>query len=75
MVMYLLNVEVWSSGKEYVKLICIGDDVWLGGGVIVCFGVMIGDWVVIGVGSVVICDILVDSFVVGNFCWVIWGID
>lgn len=60
--------------KEYVYLVIIGEDCWIGGGVVICFGVMIGDCCVIGVGSVVIKDILDDCVVVGNFvcvirCW------
>ncbi len=41
----------------YAKPITIGNDVWLGSGVIVCAGVTIGDGAVIGAGSVVTHDI------------------
>ena len=46
--------------------ITIGEDCWLGTGVIVCPGVTIGDRCVIGAGSVVVHDIPDDSMAVGN---------
>lgn len=46
--------------------IAIGDNVWLGGGVIVCPGVSIGDNSVIGAGSVVTRDIPADVVAVGS---------
>ncbi|NBE53689.1 sugar O-acetyltransferase [Streptomyces boluensis] len=46
--------------------ITLGDNVWLGGGVIVCPGVTIGDNSVIGAGSVVTKDIPADVVAVGN---------
>ncbi|MFE7980545.1 sugar O-acetyltransferase [Streptomyces shenzhenensis] len=46
--------------------ITIGDNVWLGGGVIVCPGVTIGDHSVIGAGSVVTKDISANVLAVGN---------
>jgi maltose O-acetyltransferase len=39
----------WESGEPIV----LGDNVWLGGGVIVCPGVTIGDDTVVGAGAVV----------------------
>ena len=42
-----------NSGLEYAKPIKIGDNVWLGGGVIVTPGVTLGNNVVVGAGSVV----------------------
>ncbi|MEV0007568.1 sugar O-acetyltransferase [Streptomyces sp. NPDC051840] len=46
--------------------ITIGDNVWLGGGVVVCPGVSIGDNSVIGAGAVVTKDIPADVVAVGN---------
>ena len=46
--------------------ITIGEDCWLGAGVIVCPGVTIGDRSIIGAGSVVVKDIPEDSVAVGN---------
>ncbi len=46
--------------------ITIGDNVWLGGGVIVCPGVSIGDDSVIGAGAVVTRDVPAGVVAVGN---------
>jgi len=43
----------WESGAPIV----LGDNVWLGGGVIVCPGVTIGDDTVVGAGAVVTRDL------------------
>lgn len=51
---------------EGSKPITIGDNVWLGGGVIVCPGVSIGENSVIGAGSVVTKDIPANALAVGN---------
>ena len=56
---------------ESTKPITIGDDCWLGGGVIVLPGVTIGARTIIGAGSVVTKDIPEDSVAVGNPCRVI----
>ena len=45
------------AGWEYAEPITIGDNVWLGGGVIVCPGVTIGDDTVVGAGAVVTRDL------------------
>ena len=42
-----------NSGLEYGKPITIGDNVWLGGGVVITPGVTLGDNVVVAAGSVV----------------------
>lgn len=54
--------EGWEGGEP----ITIGDNVWLGGGVIVCPGVTIGEDSVIGAGSVVASDIPPRSLAVGS---------
>ncbi len=51
---------------EAAKPITIGDNVWLGGGVIICPGVTIGADSVIGAGSVVTRDIPPNVVAVGN---------
>lgn len=51
---------------EAARPILIGNNVWLGGGVIVCPGVTIGDDAVVGAGSVVIRDVPPGVLVVGN---------
>lgn len=60
-----------SQGLEYAKPITIGSYVWLGGGVILCPGVKIGDHSVIGAGSVVTKDIPADVVAAGNPCRII----
>jgi maltose O-acetyltransferase len=59
------------GGLEGGKPIVIGDDVWIGGGAVVCPGVTIGARSVIGAGSVVTKDIPEDVFAAGNPCRVI----
>lgn len=59
------------SGVESAHPIAIGDNVWLGGGVIVLPGVTIGDNTIVGAGSVVTRDIPADVVAVGNPCRVI----
>ena len=60
-----------NSGYEYGIGITIGDNVWLGGNVVVNPGVHIGNNVVIGAGSVVTKDIPDNMVAVGNPCKVI----
>ncbi len=52
--------------QESCHAITIGDDTWLGAGVIVCPGVTIGSRCIIGAGSVVIRDIPDDTMAAGN---------
>lgn len=54
--------------------ITIGDNVWLGGGVIVCPGVTIGDNSVIGAGAVVTKDVPAGVVAVGNPARVVRGV-
>jgi len=51
---------------EAAEPITIGDNVWLGGGVIVCPGVSIGADTVVGAGSVVTRDLPPGVFAVGS---------
>ena len=46
--------------------IMIGEDAWLGSGVIVCPGVRIGKRCIVAAGSVVIRDVPDDCLVAGN---------
>lgn len=66
-----LNHLERSSGLEYAKPIAIGDDVWIGGGAVICPGITIGHRSVIGAGSVVTKNIPDDVFAGGNPCKVI----
>jgi maltose O-acetyltransferase len=51
---------------NYVDDIIIGNNVWLGGGVIILAGVIIGDNAVVGAGSVVTKNVDEQSFYAGN---------
>jgi len=57
-----------NSGYEYGIGITIGNNVWIGGNVVINPGVRIGDNVVIGAGSVVTKDIPDNFIAVGNPC-------
>ncbi|MFI2742674.1 sugar O-acetyltransferase [Zhouia sp. PK063] len=66
-----LNYKERATGLENAKSIHIGKDVWVGGSVVICPGVTIGDRTVIGAGSVVTKDIPSDVFAAGNPCKII----
>lgn len=81
-VMFAPNVSIYTaghpihpdsrnSGYEYGIAITIGDNVWLGGNVIINPGVTIGSNVVIGAGSVVTRDIPDNVIAVGSPCKVV----
>lgn len=55
-----------NSGYEYGIPVTIGNNVWIGGNVVILPGVTIGDNVVIGAGSVVTKDIPNNMIAVGN---------
>jgi maltose O-acetyltransferase len=55
---------LWESAQP----IAIGDGAWLGGGVIVCPGVTIGENTVVGAGAVVVSDLPPNVLAVGNPC-------
>lgn len=62
-----LRRQRWESAAP----ISIGNNVWFGGGVIVCPGVTVGDDTVVGAGSVVTRDLPPRVFAAGNPCRVI----
>ena len=66
-----INYAERATGLEYAKAIVIGQDVWVGGSVVICPGVTIGNRCVIGAGSVVTKDVPDDVFAAGNPCKVI----
>lgn len=61
-----IDPDLRRSGWEAAEPITIGANVWLGGGVIVCPGVSIGDNTVVGAGSVVTRDLPANVVAVGN---------
>ena len=66
-----LDYQTRNQGIEQALPILIGNNVWLGGNVIVLPGVEIGDGCVIGAGSVVTKDIEANSIATGVPCKVI----
>lgn len=81
-VMFAPNVAIYTAGHpihpdsrntgyEYGIAITIGNNVWIGGNVVVNPGVTIGNNVVIGAGSVVTKDIPDNVIAVGSPCKVI----
>lgn len=69
------NPQERLHGIEYGKPISIGNNVWIGGGCIICPGVTIGDNSVIGAGSVVTKSIPQGVIAVGNPCKVIKNVN
>jgi maltose O-acetyltransferase len=76
-VMFGPNVQIYAathpvdaairiSGPELARPITIEDNVWIGGGAIICPGVTIGENTTIGAGAVVIKDIPANVVAVGN---------
>lgn len=66
-----IDAKTRNEELEYAKPIEVGNDVWIGGNVVVLPGVKIGSNVVIGAGSVVNKDIPSNVVAVGNPCRVI----
>ncbi len=60
-----LDYETRNKGLEWAKPITVGNNVWIGGNVVVLGGVTIGNNVVIGAGSVVTKDIPDNSLAYG----------
>lgn len=61
-----INPMKRNSGLEFGKPITIGDNVWLGGSVVILPGVTLGDNVVVGAGSVVTKSFPNDVVIGGN---------
>ena len=60
-----------EKGLQYNKDVRIGNNVWIGAGVIIVPGVTIGDNSVIGAGSIVTRDVPENVVAVGNPCRVL----
>ena len=63
-----LDSQTRSSGLEFAKPITVGNNVWIGGNVIVLPGVTIGDNSVIAAGSIVDRDIPSNVIAMGIPC-------
>ena len=61
-----LDAATRRAAWESARPITIGDGAWLGGGVIVCPGVSIGENTVVGAGGVVVKDLPPGVLAVGN---------
>ncbi len=63
-----INPELRDRGLQFNKDVYIGENTWIGAGVIIVPGVHIGSNTVIGAGSVVTKDIPDSVIAVGNSC-------
>ena len=63
-----LDVKRRNAGLEYAYPVTIGDNVWIGGNVVILPGVSIGDNAVIAAGSVVTGDIPAGALAMGTPC-------
>lgn len=63
------------KGPELAYPVIIGDNVWIGGGSIICPGVTIGENTTIGAGSIVVKDIPANVVAAGNPCKVVKRLD
>jgi maltose O-acetyltransferase len=70
-----MDVDERTTGIETGLAVIIEEDVWLGGGVIVCPGVTIGRGTVVGAGSVVTRSLPANVFAAGNPCRVMRRLD
>jgi len=61
-----MDLKTRRSNLEYGQPVSIGDDVWIGGGAIICPGVTVGNNVVIGAGAVVTSHVDDNCLVAGN---------
>jgi maltose O-acetyltransferase len=61
-----LDAALRRARWESTRPVTIGNNVWLGAGVIVCPGVTIGDDTVVGAGTVVVRDLPAGVLAVGN---------
>lgn len=66
-----IDAKIRNTDLEYAKSVTIGNDVWIGGNVVINPGITIGNNVVIGSGSVVTKDIPSGVIAAGNPCRVI----
>ena len=63
-----IDPELRARGLQYNRDVHIGENAWIGAGVVIVPGVRIGRNAVIGAGSVVTKDVPDDTLAVGNPC-------
>lgn len=61
-----LDIPMCKQGSTEERPVVIGNDVWIGGRVIILPGVKIGDGAIVGAGSVVTRDVSEYDIVAGN---------
>ncbi len=66
-----INPELRDRGLQFNKDVYVGENTWIGAGVIIVPGVRIGSNTVIGAGSIVTKDIPDNVIAVGNPCRVL----
>lgn len=66
-----VDADIRNAMLEYGKPVNIGNNVWIGGNVVITPGVTIGDNVIIGSGAVVTKDIPSGVIAAGNPCKII----
>jgi acetyltransferase-like isoleucine patch superfamily enzyme len=62
----VVGTTIWDSPRGDSKKVVIGDDVWLGHGVIVLSGVTVGSGAIVAAGAVVVSDVPPCAIVGGN---------
>jgi maltose O-acetyltransferase len=69
-----MDAEQRRTGIELGKPVSIEQDVWVGGGSVICPGITIGARTVVGAGSVITRSLPSAVFAAGNPCRVIRGL-
>ncbi|MEN9230633.1 MAG: DapH/DapD/GlmU-related protein [Thermostichus sp. DG02_5_bins_236] len=72
---HLTDPALPLTGQELANPIPIGNNIWIGGGAILCPGIQIGDNSVIGAASVVTRRIPANVVAAGNPCRVIQSLE
>lgn len=60
------DIPMSVQGEEEMRLIVIGDDVWIGARALILRGVTVGDGAIVGAGAVVTKDVPSFAIVAGN---------
>lgn len=60
------DIPMWQQGFDTPRPVVIGNDVWIGGHVIILPGVHVGDGAILAAGAVVVKDVPAYAIVAGN---------